>query len=734
MQSNPTGDSTLADGAVAFVNYRILTQSASVAVSQLTNPQDPYQARAMRIVQSNATAQRFGLCQTIINQDCQDLRTLQINAFHRARFSTTGRTMFALLEWDGAADESPSDPINDWTSAAYIPGQFFVSTVRVLNVGYLSAIENAWATAPYIPYIGTNSLSNLIYVVWTENEAAQNVRLDLGLWQLAEGSEQQSFEHRPYALTQAISTPTTIIRDIPDLRAQTWTSPPVIVWLINSHHAGDGGGEFRLDASDTTTADDNGIVIVTADGWRYKRQDNGEIDLAWFGLADGGLWDTPWASATAALSATRKSIVIRPGLYDSVAGFTYADGSDTQQASAKYHGVSVRILAGGGGLGPGFAAGGRNIVRIRYTGALNNSLALFTIAGPLVEVTFDRKIFLDANDLAGYCVNIIHTTESQFSFHCENYRVRIGTAQARDVVYSGPASTPWGMTDNVFDITSAEPSLGSTSGFLLKGGYVNNIAFSRNRGTIASVYGGDAGTYGISQDFTDNNPDLYFYTNSFASPNNGDSMIYITHATGSNAGLFPLENVNQGPLIGGVPKYITDAGAPSTVGGKNGLPWYATGDGEVVPNDERLKGWTFDGVLFGYWAGVAVPMSGKSDPGTGLTSARLYYPPYGVSVGNASDFYLAIIGPASRIHGFIVRLDGVPGVGTSRTFTVNKNGVATALTITFGAAESGVKTVQVTGGVSFARGDYVSIDSNVSGAPANTNASWSFVAYPSEVV
>lgn len=199
----PEGTQSSADGATAFVNYTVLTQSGAVQTAQLTAP-EAGQARAVRITQSQASAQRFGIAQTISAIDCQDLRTSLLNARHRARFSpATGRTMFALLSWAGTADASPADPINDWTNANYTPGQFFVSSVTVLNVGYLHTASGTWATAPYIPFQAPTNTNNLIYVVWTEERVAQNQTLDLGLWQLAPGAVPQDFEYRPFGVESA---------------------------------------------------------------------------------------------------------------------------------------------------------------------------------------------------------------------------------------------------------------------------------------------------------------------------------------------------------------------------------------------------------------------------------------------------------------------------------------------------------------------------------------------------
>jgi hypothetical protein len=72
--------------------------------------------------------------------------------------------------------------------------------------------------------------------------------------------------------------------DIPTLRLANWGSgavPPQVV-LKTSYVTGDGGGLFRYDASDTTTADNGGTVIVDTAGNRWKRQYAGALVDAWF--------------------------------------------------------------------------------------------------------------------------------------------------------------------------------------------------------------------------------------------------------------------------------------------------------------------------------------------------------------------------------------------------------------------------------------------------------------------
>jgi len=111
-----------------------------------------------------------------------------------------------------------------------------------------------------------------------------------------------------------------IIANITALRAlNALGSVPAQVQLTNTHVAGDGGGAFRYDASDTTTADNAGTVIVDAAGRRWKRQYSGAINVRWFGAT--GLDATAdqstaiFAAVAACEAAGRGTVYFPDGTY-----------------------------------------------------------------------------------------------------------------------------------------------------------------------------------------------------------------------------------------------------------------------------------------------------------------------------------------------------------------------------------------------------------------------------------
>ena len=94
----------------------------------------------------------------------------------------------------------------------------------------------------------------------------------------------------PTAIAELTAEKPHILTNIAALRAFNATgSLPTQILLEQSYVAGDGGGVFRYDSTDTTTADNGGTVIVDAAGRRWKRQALGPTFAKWFGLAGDGV-------------------------------------------------------------------------------------------------------------------------------------------------------------------------------------------------------------------------------------------------------------------------------------------------------------------------------------------------------------------------------------------------------------------------------------------------------------
>lgn len=112
------------------------------------------------------------------------------------------------------------------------------------------------------------------------------------------------------ATTGAGTTPETVA-DIAALRLLTATTVSTQVILLSNYVAGDGGGIFRYDSTDTTTADNGGTVIVDAAGKRWKRQYNdGFLQADWFGIMDNAANRT--AALNSAIAASANATLLLP--------------------------------------------------------------------------------------------------------------------------------------------------------------------------------------------------------------------------------------------------------------------------------------------------------------------------------------------------------------------------------------------------------------------------------------
>jgi hypothetical protein len=203
MRINQRAATSNADDTYAFDRWNILTQTGAVAVSQLTDVENttPYM---MRITQSQASAQRFGVEQIIEAVNCKDLRGQSVTLSARVRCSNSTTLRYAVLEWTGTADSVTSDFVNDWTNGTFTAGQFFTSTsTTVTGTGSTALTANTLATVSLSVTVG-NSANNLIVIFWTDSTQAQNSTLDLGKVQLEIGSTATSFEHRQHSFEMTL--------------------------------------------------------------------------------------------------------------------------------------------------------------------------------------------------------------------------------------------------------------------------------------------------------------------------------------------------------------------------------------------------------------------------------------------------------------------------------------------------------------------------------------------------
>lgn len=185
------------DDTFAFDRWNILTQTGAIAASQLGPAIESGYNNAMRLTQSQATPQRFGFLQMIENANCVHARGGSGTLSGRVRCSAGTTIRYAILGWTGTADAITSDVVNNWASATFTPGNFFLaSNLSVLASGSIAVTANAWTNLTALTATLGTSFNNIIIFVWTDSTQAQNVTLDCDYLQFEVGASSTPFEKR----------------------------------------------------------------------------------------------------------------------------------------------------------------------------------------------------------------------------------------------------------------------------------------------------------------------------------------------------------------------------------------------------------------------------------------------------------------------------------------------------------------------------------------------------------
>ncbi len=178
---------SVADDTYAWDRHYVLTQTASIGVSALSDVADGLPSM-MRLTQSQASAQRMGVAQIIESVNCKDLRGQAVTLLGKLRCSSAQAIRYAILEWTGTADAVTSDVVASWTNSTFTAGQFFNSTtLTVTAVGTLTPTANTVTDFLLSTTLGSSG-NNVIVFIWTEGTAAQNVTLDVA-WEFVKGNQ-----------------------------------------------------------------------------------------------------------------------------------------------------------------------------------------------------------------------------------------------------------------------------------------------------------------------------------------------------------------------------------------------------------------------------------------------------------------------------------------------------------------------------------------------------------------
>lgn len=293
--------------------WYILSQTGTVTPSALAAPEDGF-PKGVRITQAQAGAQRFGFAQIIEGKDCKHLRGSSGVLVPRIRCSSAQAIRYAILGWTSTEDSVTSDVVNDWTSAVYTAGNFFLgANLSVLVVGAQTPAANTWVSLAAITSAMGSTFTNVVLFVWTEGTAAQNVTLDYDYVQFEYGAVPTAFEHRPFGIEeklckrflpyfnsssttapisngQALNVTTAHVTIPFDVEARI---PPTGVTVSSAAH-------FALTIADGTTAVTSSLTFVNADTRAIKLSG----DRTGSGLVAGNISMFSGASASGQLLFT----------------------------------------------------------------------------------------------------------------------------------------------------------------------------------------------------------------------------------------------------------------------------------------------------------------------------------------------------------------------------------------------------------------------------------------------
>lgn len=199
-----TSATGVADGSAAIDGWYVLTQTGTIGWSQVADP-EVGGVNAFRLTQSQASAQRMGALQWIAAGNVKDLRSAITTLAGRAKLSASSDIRYAVVEWTGTDDSPTVDIVNDWTSAVYTTGNFFVAAnINVLAVGEVSATA---ATARALTALNATlgaSGNNIGIFIWTESTLAQNGTLDIWNLKYEKGAAATLYQPRLLAVERLL--------------------------------------------------------------------------------------------------------------------------------------------------------------------------------------------------------------------------------------------------------------------------------------------------------------------------------------------------------------------------------------------------------------------------------------------------------------------------------------------------------------------------------------------------
>lgn len=213
-------------------------------------------------------------------------------------YENVGRRVLALLENTGAYRWGT-------VSSASYNGTSDETTVNLVEIIDSSGSSATLLDEPLTVWAGLPSAGSLT--------AVPNSKGDGTFAQYESDADGTAIIQHPDTAAQAgASGVDQAVASVSALRAGSFPSTLDRLWLSGYYGLGTpGGGPFYRDAGDTTSADNDGTILVDADGIRWKRPQAMDLDVTAFGSTGDGSTDDSTA-IQAAIDAVRSQSVASP--------------------------------------------------------------------------------------------------------------------------------------------------------------------------------------------------------------------------------------------------------------------------------------------------------------------------------------------------------------------------------------------------------------------------------------
>lgn len=193
---NQRSTSSVVDGDYGADRIIHLAQTGSTGYNIFDTAGLAMGGSALRLTQPDASPKRIGFCQIVEGKDCLAYRGKNLVFALQLRASAAVTVRVAMVAWTGTQDLPTRDVVNNWNSATYTAGNFFVANTQTIAVTATPLATNTWTDVEVSSIsaggvVAPLTMKNLYLVVWTDTAVPQNFLLDMTAARCGQGTQAQ---------------------------------------------------------------------------------------------------------------------------------------------------------------------------------------------------------------------------------------------------------------------------------------------------------------------------------------------------------------------------------------------------------------------------------------------------------------------------------------------------------------------------------------------------------------